>query len=180
MVTANGFFEGPEHDISWHTVDEEFNDFAVEQLCATDQLIFGRVTYDLMAGYWPHHTPAPASSKNDAMVAQLMNGIPKIVVSRTMKTAEWDGTRVINADVAGELLKLKQEPGEEIAVFGSSNLAVTLMEHGLIDEFRIMVSPTIIGEGEPLFHGALQKMDLRLIRTRTFRNGNVLHYYRNR
>lgn len=177
MVTANGFFEGPERDISWHTVDDEFNEFAIEQLCATDLLIFGRITYELMASYWPNYVPSPEQQENDRTVARLMNSIPKLVASRTLKSSSWAGTRMMGGEIIDELKRIKQEPGEDIALFGSSHFALSLMEHGLIDEFRIMVSPTVLGSGVPLFSGHRSLLSLTLTNTRTFRNGNVLLYY---
>jgi len=177
MVSLDGYFEAPGRDISWHTVDEEFNEFAVEQLCSTDLLLFGRVTHDLMASYWPSYVPSPDVPENDRHVARLMNSIPKLVASRTVTSSPWGGTQVTGDGIAEELRRLKQEPGESIALFGSANLASTLMRHGLIDEYRIMVSPVLLGGGTPLF-GSGHRAPLTLVRTRTFRNGNVLHCYR--
>jgi len=178
MVSLDGYFEAPGRDISWHTVDEEFDEFAVEQLCTTDQLLFGRVTHDLMASYWPSYEPSPRASEHDKHVARLMNSIPKLVASRTVTSSPWGGTRVVGDGIAEELRRIKQEPGESIALFGSANLAATLMRHGLIDEYRIMVSPVLLGGGTPLFASGVRR-SLVLMRTRTFSNGNVLHCYRN-
>lgn len=178
MVSVDGYFEGPGHDITWHTVDGEFNDFAVEQLCRTDLLLFGRRTYELMASYWPQYTPTPSTPENARTVGRLMNSIPKLVASRTMTAATWEGTRVVGEEIAEVLRGMKQEPGEEIAIFGSANLAATLMQHGLIDEYRIMVSPTLLGNGVPLFPATNERRVLRLVHSRTFDNGNVLNYYR--
>jgi dihydrofolate reductase len=177
MVTANGFFEGPNRDITWHTVDDEFNDFAVEQLNETDLLVFGRITYELMAGYWPTYVSPPEQPESDRIVAGMMNTYQKIVVSRTMEKAAWNNTRLIQKNIAEEFSSIKKQPGKEIAIFGSSNLAVSLMEHDLIDEFRIMISPTVMGNGIPLFNGLKKNLSLKLRKTRTFKNGNVLLYY---
>ena len=147
MVTLDGFFEGPDHDINWHNVDAEFNEFAIEQTSAVDALLFGRVTYQLMANYWP----TPAAIEDDPVVAGLMNRLPKIVFSRTLEKAEWNNTRLIRDHVAEEISKLKQQPGKDLALFGSANLMSTLMQLDLIDEHRIMVSPVILGSGNPLF-----------------------------
>jgi dihydrofolate reductase len=173
MVTLDGFFEGPDHDINWHTVDAEFNEFAIEQTSAVDALLFGRVTYQLMANYWP----TPAAIENDPVVAGLMNRLPKIVFSRTLEKAEWNNTRLVKDHVAEETLKLKQQPGKDLALFGSANLMATLMQLDLIDEHRIMVSPVILGSGNPLFKNTQDKLNLKLIRTRIFGNGNVLLCY---
>ena len=173
MVTLDGFFEGPNREIDWHNVDAEFNEFAVNQLNAADGLLFGRVTYQLMASYWP----TPAAIEGDPIVADLMNRLPKVVVSRTLEKAEWNNTRLIKDHIAEEILKLKQQPGKDIALFGSANLMSTLMQMDLIDEHRIMVNPVILGDGNPLFKKTKDRQNLKLIRTRTFRSGNVLLCY---
>lgn len=178
MVTVDGFFEGPGHSIDWHTVDSEFNDFAVEQLCRTDLLLFGRRTFELMASYWPHYEPKPTTPENARTVGRLMNSIPRIVASRTMTGSSWPGTSIIRNDVAGEVRRLKQEPGEEIGIFGSSTLAASL--HEVIDEYRIMISPVLLGAGTPLFTPPAAPAPLSMITTRTFGNGNVLLTYARR
>jgi dihydrofolate reductase len=173
MVTLDGFFEGPDHDINWHNVDAEFNEFAIEQTSAVDALLFGRVTYQMMASYWP----TPSAIANDPIVAGQMNRVPKIVFSRTLEKAEWNNTRLISDHVAEEISKLKQQPGQNLALFGSANLMSTLMQLDLIDEHRIIVNPVILGSGNPLFKNTKDKLNLKLIRTRIFRNGNVLLCY---
>ena len=172
MVSLDGYYEGPNGDISWHNVDDEFNEFAVKQTREVGTLLFGRKTYEGMASYWP----TQAAISNDPIIAGLMNSLPKIVISTTLDSAEWDNTRLVKENVDEEISKLKHEPGKEIAIFGSSDLAVSLAQIGLVDEYRIMVNPIILGEGKSLFEGA-DKLVLKLIKTRTFNSGNVLLYY---
>lgn len=174
MVTLNGFFEGPGRDISWHTVDSEFNAFAIEQLGNTGLLLFGRVTYDLMAGYWP----TDQARKDDPVVARLMNEIPKIVFSKTMDRAAWSNTRLVKDSPAREVASLKRETGKDIGIFGSSDVAVSLADAGLIDEFRIIVNPLLLGAGKPLLQGLSSRVDLTLTNTRQFASGNILLSYR--
>ena len=173
MVTLDGFFEGPNQDISWHHVDDEFNQFAIEQTSTVDTILFGRVTYELMASYWP----TPAATTDDPIVADLMNRLPKIVFSRTLQKAAWNNTRLIKDNIAEEISKLKQQPGKDLALFGSANLLSTLIQMDLMDEHRIMVNPVVLGSGTPLFQGIKDKLKLKLLKTRTFRSGNVLLYY---
>jgi dihydrofolate reductase len=173
MVTIDGFFEGPNRDISWHNVDKEFNEFAIEQLNTTDLLIFGRVTYELMAGYWP----TQQAMTNDPIVARKMNNLSKIVFSRTLKKADWNNTRLVKDNIAGEISTLKQQPGKDIAIFGSSDLISSFIQHGLIDEYRIIVNPTVLGNGKPLFKGIHNRLNLKLQKAKTFSSGNVLLYY---
>ncbi len=173
MVTLDGFFEGPNRDISWHNVDDEFNQFAIEQTSTVGAILFGRVTYVGMASYWP----TPVAQSNDPVVANLMNTLPKVVFSRTLQNADWNNTRLIKDNVAEEILKMKQEPGNDLAVFGSAELLSGLMQMNLVDEQRVMVNPVLIGSGTPLFKNIAQKVNLKLVKTRTFKSGNVLLYY---
>jgi len=173
LITLDGFFEGSQQDIGWHNVDEEFNEFAVEQLSTIGVILFGRVTYQGMASFWP----TPFAIKSDPVVAELMNSFPKVVISRTLDKAEWNNTRLVKAQVAEEITKLKQQPGKDLAIFGSANLTASLLHLGLVDELRIMVNPIILGQGTPLLKDVNDQINLKLLKTQTFRNGNVLLYY---
>jgi dihydrofolate reductase len=175
MTTLDGYFEGPNQDIGWHNVDEEFNEFAIDQLKEVDTLLFGRVTYQGMASYWP----TEFAINDDPVVAGLMNSLPKIVFSRTLDKVEWNNSKLVKdaERAAEEVLKLKGQPGKDIAIFGSSNLAVTLAERGLIDEYRIIVNPVFLGGGTTLLKGIKAKINLKLLNARVFKSGNVLLYY---
>jgi dihydrofolate reductase len=173
MVTLDGFFAGPNGEIDWHHVDEEFNDFAIAQLSSAGGLLFGRATYQVMASYWP----TDIARTNDPVVADKMNSLPKIVFSRTLESADWNNTRLVKGDVAGEIANLKRQPGGDWLLFGSADLASTLTHFGLIDEYRIMVNPVVLGNGRPLFEDVEDRLNLRLVSTKTFRNGNVLLCY---
>ncbi|MDP4240052.1 MAG: dihydrofolate reductase family protein [Bacteroidota bacterium] len=173
MITLDGYFERQDHSIEWHNVDEEFNEFAIEQLNNADVLLFGRATYDLMASYWPSVT----ATTDDPMVAHKMNTISKIVFSKTMKKADWENTRVINENIQEEITKLKNESGKDMYVFGSAELASSLRELGLIDEYRIMINPLVIGHGKPLFTNVDHDLNLKLLKIKQFKSGNVLLYY---
>lgn len=173
VTTLDGYYEGPNQEFDWPVVDDEFNDFAIQQLDDIDTLLFGRVTYQGMASYWP----TPAAQENDPKVAERMNSISKIVVSRTLDTAEWANTRLIKNHVVEELTRLKQQPGKDIAIFGSSALTVSLLRAGLVDELRIMVNPVVLGDGKSLFRTADERISLQLLKTRPFKSGNVMLYY---
>ncbi len=173
LVSLDGYFEGPDHDISWHNVDAEFNDYAADMLDSVDTLLFGRVTYDLMAGFWP----TAEARKNDPLIAERMNSLSKVVFSRTLKSAEWNNTRLVKDDIEGELRKLKQRSGKDLVLLGSGSIVSQFSQHGLIDEYRIMVNPVVLGKGTPLFTGITDKLSLKLQKTRPFRSGNVLLYY---
>ena len=172
MVTLDGLFEGPDHDISWHSVDDEFNDLALEQLAAPAGLVFGRVTYELMAGYWP----SQEAKRDDPLVAERMNSLPKFVFSRTMDEVGWTNTRLVKGDAAREMAVLKHGAAGDFYVFGSADLAGTFTQAGLIDEYRLIINPVVLGGGTPLFKGK-ERLRLRLAGYRTFANGNVLLRY---
>jgi dihydrofolate reductase len=173
LISLDGYFEGPDRNIDWHNVDEEFNEFAIQQTGEFGALLFGRVTYDLMASYWP----TDAAKHDDPDVAGLMNRLPKIVFSKTLNKVEWENTKLVKDNFVEEVTKLKEQAGKDIAIFGSSDLAVTFIDLGLIDELRIMVNPVVLGDGKTLFSGIKSKLNLKLIKTRTFQSGNVLLYY---
>jgi dihydrofolate reductase len=173
VATVDGYYEGPNQEFDWPVVDDEFNEFAIEQLDEVDTLLFGRVTYQGMAAYWP----TAAAEQDDPKVASRMNAVSKIVVSRTLDKAEWANTRLISDDVTVELTRLKERPGKDIAIFGSSDLTVSLLRAGLVDELRIMVNPIVLGDGKSLFRTADERISLKLLETRTFSSGNVLLYY---
>jgi len=177
MVSLDGYFEGPDHDLSWHHVDAEFNDFAQAQMKEADTILFGRRTYQLMESFWPSKDGLEA----DPEVAHLMNETSKVVVSSSLETVTetkiWKHVRLINANVEDEITKLKNEKGADIILLASSNLCVSLLEWGLLDEVRIMINPIVIGKGTPLFQGIKEKISLELVKERTFGNGNVLLTY---
>jgi dihydrofolate reductase len=175
VTSVDGYYEGPNQEFDWPVIDEEFNQFALQQLDEADTLLFGRVTYQLMASYWP----TPAAEQDDPKVTAKMNELAKLVVSRTLEdpTPAWAGTRLIRDDVAGELTKIKQQPGDDIVIMGSSDLTVSLLEEGLVDEVRIMVNPVVLGDGKSLYRTARGRIGLTLLRARPFNSGNVLLYY---
>lgn len=173
MVTLDGYFEGPGHDISWHNVDGEFGEFAVAQLKEIGTLVFGRVTYELMASYWP----TPAGQADDPTVAGLMNDLPKVVISKTLTGPAWANTRLIVDRVRDQLTTLKRESTKDLAVFGSAKLLNFLMQMDLVDEHRLMIAPLILGRGTPLFQLPSGKLGLKLVRSKAFANGNMLVCY---
>jgi dihydrofolate reductase len=174
LMNIDGFFDGRDHDISWHNVEAEFNDYAINEMFPfSDLLLFGRVTYELMADFWP----TPEALKDDPIVAGKMNSSAKVVFSRTMKKTEWNNTRLVKDNMEEEVRKLKEQPGKDIALLGSGSIVSQLAQRGLIDEYRIMVNPIVLGQGTPLFKDIKNRLTMKLLRTRTFRNENVLLCY---
>lgn len=173
LISANGFYERGPWELDWHSVDEEFNEFAIAQLDSVGTLLFGRATYEGMAAYW---TTADAIA-SDPEVAGRMNSIEKIVFSKSLTEARWSNTRLVGGNAVEEVSALRSREGRDMLVMGSSDLAASLAEHGLIDEFRILVVPIVLPRGKPLFAGATRDLRMRLVSTRSFANGNVLLTY---
>ena len=177
MVTLDGFFEGPNKELDWHIVDEEFNQYANDLLSNVDALLFGRVTYQLMADYWPAAATNPSTSKSDLEIADKMNNLPKIVFSKTLQEVKWNNSRLVKENIAEEISKMKQQPGKDMVIFGSGSIVSTFMQHGLIDEYRIIVNPVVLGNGKPLFKGINDKQNLKLLKTKVFGSGIVILFY---
>jgi dihydrofolate reductase len=173
MITLDGFFEGAKSwDIDWHNTGwgEELEQMSVEQLNSADLLLFGRVTYEGMANYW-------TTAQGEGETAELMNSIPKAVFSKTLDQATWNNTRLIKGNAVEEVSKMKQQPGKNILVFGSANLCATLMQHGLIDEYRIGVNPILLGGGNPLFKPNPEPLKMKLLEARALKTGCVIQRY---
>jgi dihydrofolate reductase len=175
-VTLDGYFTGVDGDFSWaHTGsdDAEFNAFVADNASGGGQLLLGRITYELMASYWP----TPNAIKNDPIVAEGMNSMPKVVFSRTLDKASWSNTKLVKGDIAAEIRKMKQEPGKGMAILGSGSIVSQLAPHGLIDEYQVVLNPVVLGQGRTMFDGVKEKLNLKLTRTRSFRSGKVFLCY---
>ena len=171
MVTIDGFFEGPKAgDITWHDYvwGEELERLSTETLKSAGMLLFGRVTYQGMASYWPTAT---------GEVADFMNSIPKVVFSTTLHHAEWSNTRLVKANAQAEVASLKQQSGKDLFIFGSANLSSTLIRHGLIDEYRLGLTPVVLGGGSSLFKPGPQRLRMRLLEARPMKSGCVILRY---
>lgn len=169
MMTLDGFHEGPNRELDWHVVEPQFFDYAAEMLGSVDTILFGRVTYEMMAAYWP---AAPSDP-----IADKMNGLAKIVFSNTLPSAEWHNTTLMRGDAAREVARLKNLPGVDMVVLGSAALASSLLDAGLIDEYRVLVNPVILGGGRTLFPGMKTRMRMNLTGVRTFNSGVVMLSY---
>jgi dihydrofolate reductase len=180
-LSLDGFFEGPDHDLSWHNVDEEFNQFAVEQMQKMDLIIFGRRSYELMESFWPGAEDDPDVTAADHEIARLMNHTKKIVYSTTLEQVHekknWERVSLLRKVDPAEVKRWKEEPGGEIGV-GGSDLATAFIDAGLIDEYRFVINPTILGKGTRIFSGLSRQLDLTLVDSRKFASGNVLLTYR--
>jgi dihydrofolate reductase len=148
-VSLDGFFEGPNHELDWHLINEELHTHFNEELGAMGAFLDGRVTYELMAEYWPTADEDPESSPPVAEFARIWRDMPKIVYSRTLERADWNST-VVREVVVEEIQDLKAQPGGDL-MLGGADLTATFMRHDLIDEYRLYVHPVVIGQGNPVF-----------------------------
>lgn len=171
LVSLDGFFErATSWSLDWHqdVWGDELERLSVEQLGSADMLLFGRVTYEGMAAYW---------QTEQGEVADLMNSLPKVVVSRTLERADWTNTKLVKSDAVSEVKQLKHEGEKNIFVFGSGGLSATLTEHGLFDEYRLGVVPVVLGTGKSLFGPNLSGLKLKLLEARPLKSGCVILRY---
>jgi len=178
FVTLDGVMEAPGHEEhqdgrnAWALLgaSEDQQRFKAEELFAAGAILLGRVTYQIFATFWP-------SAPGDQEFANRMNSIEKYVVSTTLKEAEWNNTVILRGDIAEEVSKLKQPHGGDILIYGSADLVNSLMKHDLIDEYRLLVFPVVLGSGKRLFRDESDTSHLRLVGTRAFSSGIVLLSY---
>lgn len=179
FVTLDGVIEAPGHEEhrdgknawSLQLSSEDMQKYNIEQFFAIDALLLGRVTYQIFAAFWP------SAPEDEGGFAHRMNSIKKYVVSTTLREAGWNNSTLIRGDIAAEVSELKQQSGGDILIYGSADLVNTLMKHDLIDEYRLMVHPVVLGSGKRLFRDESDTSHLRLVDTRTFGSGVVLLSY---
>ncbi|MEP6684623.1 MAG: dihydrofolate reductase family protein [Parafilimonas sp.] len=171
LISVDGYFEGMNQDLSWFTVNEEFFEYARNLLHEVDTIMYGRVTYEHMADYWPN------AKDNDEVITQKMNSLQKIIFSKTLEEAIWNNSLIIKESIVEEVKKLKQQPGKDIVIFGSGTIVSELTQWRLIDEYRLIVNPVILGNGNPLFKSINERIKLKLIKTKTLASGVIILYY---
>lgn len=171
LVTLDGYFEGPKPwEIDWHDTvwGPELERLSIDQLSSAGGLLFGRVTYEGMAGFWP-------TQKGE--VAELMNRIPKFVFSRTLTRADWSNSQLVREDAAREVARLREQDGKDLFLFGSARLSSALTAAGLIDEYRIAIAPILLGGGNPLFKPMPNRLKLKLLEARPLDSGGMILRY---
>ena len=169
LMSLDGFFEGPDKEFNWFVPDEDFLQYAKKLLRSVDTILFGRITYLHMAAYWPQAAPDE--------IADKMNGLTKVVFSKTLEKAEWRNSRLVRADAAEEVAKLKKAPGGDVVIFGSAELASSLLRSGQIDEYRVIIDPILLGAGNPLFSKIRARLKMKLLDTQTLCSGVVILSY---
>jgi dihydrofolate reductase len=174
-LSLDGCYADADSDMNWaHSKDPEQAEFTAANAKGGGALVFGRITYEMMASFWP----TPAASEMMPDVAAQMNSLPKIVFSRTMQSAGWQNSRVVSADLAGELSRLKAGKGPDMTILGSGSIVAQAATAGLLDELQIMLVPVTLGAGKRLFDGIPRSLSWRRDNSRQFSNGNVFLSYR--
>jgi len=169
-VSLDGFVAGPNDEMNWITVDEEIFDHIGKRISEGDTALYGRITYEMMEGYWPTAGDSPTASKHDIEHSKWYANVHKVVLSKTIKE-DLANTTIISDNLSESINKLKQQPGEDILLFGSPTATHSLMQKNLIDGYWLFVNPVILGKGIPLFVGIKDKIKLKLLSTRQFSSG---------
>jgi dihydrofolate reductase len=175
-LSADGYFTGLGGDLSWtrHDQDPEYKQWADENTRGESVLVFGRITYQMMAGFWP----SPMALEREPAMAKKMNAATKVVFTRSLNETTWNNTMLLKADAVEEMRRLKQQPGPTLTILGSGSIVRQLAEAGLVDEFQLLITPVALGGGRTLFEGAAKRLDLDLVSSRAFQNGKVLLIYK--
>jgi dihydrofolate reductase len=175
-VSLDGYFTDANGGMSWahrDDADGEWNSFVAGNARGDCAMVFGRITYEMMAGWWP----TPQATTSMPVVAERMNLAPKTVFSRTLDHAAWNNTTVADGDLAATVRTMKAVAGPDIMIFGSGSIVSQLAQEGLIDEFQLVLIPVVLGKGRTMFDGVTQPPKLKLTKARTFPNGNVFLCY---
>jgi dihydrofolate reductase len=175
MVSLDGFIEDSRHSLEWVIIERELHQFINDQQAGTGAFLYGRRLYENMSAYWPTADQDPNATDFTLEWQQIWMAMPKIVFSKTLEKVEWN-SRLVKNDAAEEVRRLKAQPGKNLSVGGAA-LAGTLMKQGLIDEIQLFVMPVILGSGAPFFPALDDRIDLRLVETRTFSSGAVFLRY---
>jgi dihydrofolate reductase len=170
MTSLDGYIEADDPEREWAIVDEELHTYVNDRVRAAGALLYGRRTYDVMAGYWPTADEDPSAPEFELDFARIWKRVPKVVFSRTLERADWN-TRVVADDIPGEVARLKEQIGGEL-ILGGADVASTLMGLGLVDELEIYAHPVVVGGGKPLFKGSAAVRDLARVETRRFGSGS--------
>lgn len=176
-TSLDGFVAGPNGEMNWIHVDEPLFDFVATMTAKADTALYGRVTYEMMQGYWPKAGEQPNASKHDKEHSAWYNQVNKVVLSRTLSEKGLEKTTVISDHLSDNVHQIKKQEGKNILIFGSPSASHSLLSEGLIDEFWLFVNPVLLGKGIPLFKGVKETTKLKLIETKTFSSGVIaLHY----
>jgi len=175
-VSLDGYFVDLNGDMRWAynvNKDEQWDAFVAANASGGGILVFGRITYELMKSYWP----TPLAMQSNPVVAERMNSLQKVVFSRSLDNASWNNTKIVKDGMVAEIRKMKNEPGNNMAILGSGSIVSQLTHERLVDEYQVVLIPVVLGKGRTMFEGIKDKLRLKLTKTRAFGNGNVLLCY---
>jgi dihydrofolate reductase len=170
-ISLDGFVAGPNGEMNWIKVDQEIFDHVGKRISQGDTALYGRVTYQMMEGYWPTAGSQPNASKHDIEHSQWYSKVRKVVLSKTIKNADLTNTQVINDNLSDRINEIKKQSGEDILLFGSPTATHSLIQQNLIDGYWLFVNPIVLGRGIPLFVDIKDKIKLKLLTTRQFTSG---------
>lgn len=176
-ITLDGYIEGPNHELDWVIADDELHDFYSELLANADLIFYGRITYELMANYWPTATLDTSLPKGMTRFANTLNPMQKIVFSKSLKNVGWNTqiSKVVDPD---EIKRLKSQPGRNLLLGGGASIMQTFLQNGLVDEFRLLVHPVLLGKGKSLFIGIGEMSKMEYVWKQPLRSGVIALCYR--
>lgn len=176
-TSLDGYLAGNDGDMEWIRVDDETWDYVHPVIDAADTVIWGRVTYQMMEGYWPTAADRPDATRHDVHHGRWLRDATKIVLSRSLTESSWPGTRILSGEPRDVVASLQREQGKNILVIGSASVARSFIRSGVIDEYRLTINPVLLGQGTPLFPSESSKADLKLVSSKVLASGVVaLHY----
>jgi len=174
-ISLDGYFTDKDNSLNWVHMgnDPEFEQFVQGNAQVGGELIFGRITYQMMASYWP----TSMALEQNPIVAERMNALQKVVFSKTLHSATWQNTRLVKNNLTDEILAMKQSGGKDMVIMGSGSLVSQLAQARLIDVYQLVVNPVVLGHGRTLFDGMTEKLQLKLTDSRVFKNGKIVLTY---
>lgn len=174
FISLNGFYKGLNEDINWHQHEGEEAEYSVESLKSNDILLFGRVTYEMMKNFWSTQMAYDSFPE----VADGMNNSEKFVISKTLESADWKNTQTIRENLIEKISELKKSSKKNITLLGSGKVLKELANANLVDEYQIMIDPIFIESGEPILDSISKNITLELTKSKVFKNGTILLYYK--
>jgi len=170
-ISLDGFVAGPNGEMNWIKVDQEIFDHVGKMISTGDTALYGRVTFDMMEGYWPTAGNKPNASRHDIEHSKWYSKVHKVVLSRTLNESELNNTTVISDNLSERINEIKKQEGSDILLFGSPTATHSLIQLNLIDGYWLFVNPIVLGKGIPLFEGVREKTNLKLLSTHQFTCG---------
>ncbi len=177
QMSLDGYGSAPDGVLNWPVVSDELTGYWLELIEEFDTMLYGRRVYELMAGYWPAADKQPNADAYAKSYAPIWRDMAKIVFSRTLSSAKWN-TTIVSNNIVERVNELKSQPGKDMALFGGPEIVATLIQLGLVDEYRLFIHPVVLKGGSPLFGAGYDRTKLDLVQSRQFGNGVIGVHYR--